>query len=247
MQPMAEPEQIIQFGRLLIAFLPPVAVVLILFKWTKEGPESIYALARMLGQLLVIGYFLSFIFESNSSLVVLTVLLIMVCASSWIALRTVKQSRKELIQSAFIAILIGGGISLFVTTQFVLTLDTYYEPRYVIPLAGMAFANAMNSISICAERFNAEQRRGADYVEARSIAFRSALIPITNSLFAVGLVSFPGMMTGQILVGVDPLIAARYQIMVMCMLFASSGLSAAIFLVLSKRANATHQQNVDDA
>ncbi|MDD9889564.1 MAG: ABC transporter permease [Gammaproteobacteria bacterium] len=242
---MVESEQIIEFGRLFVAFLPPLAVVLILFKWTTEGPESIYALARMLGQLLVIGYFLSFIFESNSSLVVLSVLLVMVVASSWIALRTVKTERKSFLQSAFIAILVGGGVSLLVSTQFVLLLDSYYEARYVIPLAGMAFANAMNSISICAERFRAEIQRGIGYTEARTIAFRSALIPITNSLFAVGLVSFPGMMTGQILVGVDPLIAARYQIMVMCMLFSSSGLSSACFLLLIRRVSLVQERSTD--
>ncbi|MCF6190181.1 MAG: ABC transporter permease [Cocleimonas sp.] len=67
------------------------------------------------------------------------------------------------------------------------------------------------------------------------IAFRTAMIPITNSLFAVGLVSLPGMMTGQILSGVDPLVAVRYQIMVMAMVFASGGISSAICLVLFTR------------
>ena len=232
---MSEVEQIIGLENLLIALLPPLAVIFILFKWTKDGPESIYAVSRMLGQLLVVGYFLSFIFESDSSLIVLSVLLLMVCASSWIALRTVKEDRVTLLRATFISILIGGGISLLVITQLVLTLENYYEARYIIPLAGMAFANAMNSISICAERFRTEIKREVDYEEARSTAFRSALIPITNSLFAVGLVSFPGMMTGQILVGIDPLIAARYQIMVMCMLFSSSGLSAACYLLFMKR------------
>lgn len=231
---MVEPEQLISLGSLLLAFLPPLAVIFVLFKWTKEGPESIYGLARMLGQLLIIGYFLSFIFEVDSAPIVLMVLLVMVAASSWIALRTVKKERFTLLKVAFPAIFIGGGISLIVTTQFVLSLTSYYESRYVIPLAGMAFANAMNSISICAERYFSEIERGSYYIEARSISFKAALIPITNSLFAVGLVSFPGMMTGQILVGVDPLIAARYQIMVMCMLFSASGLSAALFLLFLK-------------
>jgi len=60
------------------------------------------------------------------------------------------------------------------------------------------------------------------------------MIPNVNALFAVGVVSLPGMMTGQILAGVSPFIAARYQIMVMCMVFASAGLASAIFLVLNK-------------
>jgi putative ABC transport system permease protein len=61
------------------------------------------------------------------------------------------------------------------------------------------------------------------------------LIPITNSLFAVGLVSLPGMMTGQILSGVSPLVAAKYQIVVMSMLFGVSGMAAAIYLTLQNR------------
>ena len=59
-------------------------------------------------------------------------------------------------------------------------------------------------------------------------------IPVINSLFAVGLVALPGMMTGQILSGVSPVTAAHYQIVVMCMIFGSTGLSTAYFLVLSK-------------
>ena len=90
----------------------------------------------------------------------------------------------------------------------------------------------MTAISLAAERFYAERERQVDYHTARGIALRAALIPITNSLFAVGLVSLPGMMTGQILANVDPLIAARYQIMVMAMLYGAAGISAACYLSL---------------
>jgi len=227
---MDEAPQLINLGSLLIAFLPAIAVVLILYRWTRDGPESVYALTRMLGQLLVIGYFLAFIFESENALIVLAVLLVMVMVSSWIALRTVKLQRRSLYLYSTSAILLGGGLSLVVSTQLVLNLEPFYSAQYMIPLAGMVFASAMNSVSICAERFQSEIDCGSDGVEARGTALKAALIPITNSLFAVGLVSFPGMMTGQILAGIDPLIAARYQIMVMCMLFSSAGLSAACFL-----------------
>jgi len=116
----------------------------------------------------------------------------------------------------------------------VLAMDPWYLPSYMIPLAGMIFANAMNSVSLAGERLEAELDRGVSYERARVIALQTSLIPITNSLFAVGLVSLPGMMTGQILSGVSPFIAARYQIMVMCMLFGSAGISSASFLVLAK-------------
>jgi len=220
---------------LLFAFLPALLVVYILYRWTKDAPESIYGLARMLGQLLVIGYFLTFIFESSSAMVVLLVLVVMVLVSSWIALRTIKLRRRSLFVFAVLAIAFGGGLSLLVSTQLVLSLKPFYAAQYMIPLAGMVFANAMNSIGISAERYQSELDSGHNRLQARSVAFSAALIPITNSLFAVGLVSLPGMMTGQILSGIDPLIAARYQIMVMCMLFSSAGLSTACFLYLLGR------------
>jgi putative ABC transport system permease protein len=72
--------------------------------------------------------------------------------------------------------------------------------------------------------------------QTRHNALQAGLIPLLNSLLAVGLVSLPGMMTGQILSGIEPLIAARYQIVVMAMLFGSSGISAACYLWLATRA-----------
>ena len=98
----------------------------------------------------------------------------------------------------------------------------------------MIFANSMTSVSLAVERMNAEMSRDVPYHEARRIALQSSLIPVINSLFAVGLVSLPGMMTGQILSGVSPLIAARYQIVVMCMILGSSGITTACFLVMVK-------------
>lgn len=232
---MSETPQLIGLDNLLFAFLPVIAVVFILYRWTKEGPVTVYGLSRMLVQLLLIGYFLSFILESENALVVFAVLSVMVSVASWIALRTIEGPRRPLLLYSFTAVLLGGGSSLFVSSQLVLNLEPFYLAQYMIPLAGMVFANAMNSVSISAERFFAEHRRGSSITRARELSLKAALIPITNSLFAVGLVSLPGMMTGQILSGVDPLIAARYQIMVMCMLFSSAGLSAACFLYFISR------------
>ena len=158
----------------------------------------------------------------------------MLVASSWISNRTVKEKRRQYFAQALLSIAIGGGLTLALITQWVLELQPWYLPRYMIPLAGMIFANSMNSISLAGERLEAELVRGVSYEKGRTIALQAALIPITNSLLAVGLVSLPGMMTGQILSGVSPLIAARYQIMVMCMIFGSAGMSATIFLTLIK-------------
>ena len=133
-----------------------------------------------------------------------------------------------------------GAVTVVVTaTQGVLDLSIWHDASVVIPLAGIVLANSMNAVSLAAERFQAERRRGALYRDARHIAMSTALIPMTNSLLAVGIVALPGMMTGQILSGVTPLIAVRYQILVMCMIFGSAGLATSCYLVLQRPAVGT--------
>ena len=219
---------------LAIGFLPVIPVIYILYRWGINTRHTLYALTRMLGQLLIVGYFLAYIFNSSSLLVVAVILMVMLFSSSWIALGTIGDYRKKLLANTFIAISIGGGIVLLIVIVGIIRPSPYYQPQYVIPLAGMIFANAMNSVSLAGERIVSEMKRGETYMASRVIALQAALIPVTNSLLAVGLVSLPGMMTGQILSGVSPLIAARYQIMVMCMIYASAGISTAIFLWRSR-------------
>jgi len=226
--------QTIPLLNLSIAFIPALFTIYILFKWSLKATNALYAVSRMLVQLLLIGYFLTYIFDSDSAGVVIIILAVMVFASSWIALGTIADKRMQLFKYAFVALLLGGGVTLLLITQGVLALDPWYSPASMVPIAGMIFANAMNSVSLAAERLNAEVSRNVPYDEAKHIALQSSLIPVINSLFAVGLVSLPGMMTGQILSGVSPLIAVRYQIMVMCMIMGSAGIATAYFLVLVK-------------
>jgi len=225
---------IIPLENLIFAFIPVAIVVIVLYKWSLDYKHSLYALFRMLIQLLLIGYVLTFIFDSNSSLLVMCILIFMVLVASWISLRTLTLQVPKLFLYAFLSIGIGGGITLLLTTQVVVDVPIWYDARYMIPLAGMTFANSLTGLSLAAERFEAEINRGVSYEEARKIAYKTSMIPVVNSLLAVGLVSLPGMMTGQILSGVSPLIAVRYQIMVMCMIFGSSGISTALFLVFIK-------------
>ena len=229
---MNESLQIIPLYNLIFAFIPVVIVIWIIWKWQLGYKNSIYAVLRMLLQLLLVGYVLAYIFEAKSSLVVIGVLSVMLITSSWIAIQTIRLPKRQLYLKSFWSISVSGGLVLVLISQGVLDLKPWYLPSYIIPLAGMIFANAMNSVSIAGERLQAELDRNISYKQARSIAMRASLIPITNSLLAVGLVSLPGMMTGQILTGVDPHIAARYQIMVMCMIFGAAGIASALFLIL---------------
>ena len=217
-----------------VAFVPVLATVIIIGFWSNNAKSAIIAISRMLIQLLLIGYALNFIFDANSQWIILLVLIFMLTAASWIGLNALPVDSRSVFLYSFSAILCGGGFVLIFITQGVLHVDPWYQPQIMIPIAGMIFSNSMNAISLAGERLYSELNHDKDYSRARNIAFQAAMIPLINSLLAVGLVSLPGMMTGQILAGTSPMIAARYQIIVMCMIFSSGGISAALFLALLK-------------
>ena len=146
--------------------------------------------------------------------------------------------------------MVGGaiGASTFLTLAYVMVFiiqpETWYSPQYLIPLAGMMLGNSMNTAALTGERLVSliEQNRlavethlclGATPKQAiathRRDAIRIGLIPILNQMLVVGLVSLPGMFTGQVLAGAEPLNAASYQILI---LFASafSNLLAALWV-----------------
>ena len=225
---------IIELPQLALAFIPVLAVLFIQFRWALSQRKTIHGLIRMLVQLLLVGFFLSYIFESSSAWLVLVLLIIMVLFSSWIALNNIDVPKGQLFHKAVLAIALSGVATLLIITQGVLQLSPWYHAQTLIPLAGMVFASSMNSVSLCGERFYSELANRVSYEQARNTAFQTSMIPNVNALLAVGIVSLPGMMTGQILSGVSPFIAARYQIMVMCMIFASAGISSAYFLYLNK-------------
>jgi len=226
---------IIPFASLLLAFAPTAVLLLVMRQWSLRAGEALYANLRMLIQLLGVGYVLTYVFETDEPLLICAVVALMIAVSAWIALRPLGARGVRLYLVALAAIGMNGILMLAIVTQLVLDLPRFFEPRFVVPLAGMIFANAMNTVSLAAERFEAEQERGLDYRNARRVALEAALIPQVNALLAVGIVSLPGMMTGQILSGIEPLVAVRYQIMVMCMTFGAAGMGAVFYLILIRR------------
>ena len=224
----------IPLSNLSLSLLPALVVLVILQRWSAGAGAALYGVGRMVAQLALVGYVLTFIFGTRHPAVVLGTLTVMLTAAGWISLRPLARRRKAVYPQALAAIFASGVSTLALVTQGVLAADPWHDPTVLIPLGGMVFAASMNAVSLSAERLDAELARGAPYHDARPIAMRSALIPQVNTLFAVGLVSLPGMMTGQILSGVSPLIAVRYQIMVMCMLFGAAGMSAACFLAMQR-------------
>ena len=225
----------IPLARLAIAFVPVAIVLAIYLRWSMSAWSGLYATVRMLIQLLVIGYALNFIFSADQPYFVLVVLVVMMGAAAWIALRPLGPRTVRRLVVALVAIATSGIATLILAAQWVVVLDPWYQPRVAIPLAGMIFSAGMNAVSLAAERQHAELAADATLQAARRTALDAAMIPQVNSLLAVGLVALPGMMTGQILSGVEPLLAVRYQIMVMAILFGVSGMSAAGYLILAER------------
>lgn len=225
----------IPLTNLAIGFAPTIVVLVIMYRWALNVRDAMYANARMLVQLLAVGYVLTYIFETDDPYLITALLVLMLLVSAWISLNALKPRGVKGFLTALAAIAISGVLVLILVSQVILDLERWFEPRFVVPIAGMIFANSMNTVSLSAERFVAETKRAVPYTEARRTAMEAAMIPQINALLAVGLVSLPGMMTGQILSGVDPLIAVRYQIMVMCMIFGSAGTATAIYLTLLRR------------
>ena len=224
----------IPLANLMLGFIPVIILIGIMYFWGLKISNSIYANFRMLIQLLLIGYVLTFIFETNEPIIIALVVLFMILMSAWIAMQPLKEKGVYPFVIIFISLALSGLAVLFLISQFIVDLPRWFEPSFVVPIAGMIFANSMNTVSLAGERFFIEKDRGKDYLGSRKIALETALIPQVNALFAVGLVSLPGMMTGQILSGIEPLMAARYQIMVMCMIFSTAGLSAVTHMAFKK-------------
>ena len=225
---------IIPLVNLLLGFLPVILLITVMKFWGLNALQSVYANFRMLIQLLLIGYVLTYIFETDQPIIVLLVVLFMILMSSWIALRPLQERRIKAFMIVVVSLGLSGLAVLLLISQLIVELPRWYEPSFIVPIAGMIFANSMNTVSLAGERFSIERQRDKNYHEARKIALETAMIPQINALLAVGLVSLPGMMTGQILSGIEPLTAARYQIMVMCMIFSTAGLSAVTYMSLKK-------------
>jgi putative ABC transport system permease protein len=237
----------ISIWNLLVAFIPVLLLVAVMKRWGLVAHEALYASGRMLVQLLLVGYVLTFVFETDQPMVVAAVFVIMICVAAWIAIRPIPRRGPQIYLIVVVALGVNGLGMLALVTQVVLDLPRWFEPRFVVPLAGMIFANTMNTVSLAAERFESERQHQEDLDAARRTALQAALIPQINALLAVGLVSLPGMMTGQILSGVDPMVAVRYQIMVMCMVFGSGGLGAATYLALLPRILSAAENDMDDS
>ena len=225
-----------------------VVIALLVSGKEKLGLEKdiVWSVARAVVQLILVGYMLKYIFDLNNGwLTVLMVLFICVNAS----LNARKRSRNigNALMISFVAITVSTTSTL---TILVLSGSIEFVPMQVIPISGMIAGNAMVAVGLCYsnlnQRFADNQQKilemlslGASVklASAKLIrdSIRAAMIPTVDAAKTVGLVSLPGMMSGLIFAGIDPVKAIKYQIMVTFMLLGTASLSTIIAGYLAYR------------
>eukprot|EP00201_Polytomella_parva_P008806 CAMPEP_0175054432 /NCGR_PEP_ID=MMETSP0052_2-20121109/9504_1 /TAXON_ID=51329 ORGANISM="Polytomella parva, Strain SAG 63-3" /NCGR_SAMPLE_ID=MMETSP0052_2 /ASSEMBLY_ACC=CAM_ASM_000194 /LENGTH=334 /DNA_ID=CAMNT_0016319131 /DNA_START=74 /DNA_END=1078 /DNA_ORIENTATION=+ len=208
------------------------------------------AAIRMVVQLSVLGGVLGPIFAYNYWWLVLSYCSVMVLVASLEAVQRPQSSYKGMWRNAILTMSATAGILITYTSIVVLGLSPRWDAQYVIPMLGMLLGNATSAVSVGlstvlealkSERnlieqyiaFGATRSEATHVVAKRSLTL--AMTPLINNMSVMGIVTIPGMMTGQILAGANPFMAARYQMVIIFVLGASCGLSAYITVLLACR------------
>lgn len=247
-----------QLGAAYLFVLLLIAIVRI--KGIPREKEIGIASIRMVLQLILVGYLLEYLFQFSHPLFTLLLVAVMLA----FAIRTVfKQAKGKLSKKMkrIIAISMISGIfaSLSVFILVVIGMKPWYDPRYVIPIAGMIVGNSMTGISLglhsMIENMQAQKAKiegalmlgatpGTAVREIVNQAFDAAMLPTIHSMVGMGIISLPGMMTGQILSGTSPIVAVEYQIAIMLGIVGSVSLSVLLFLQLGYRTFFNHRSQL---
>ena len=228
--------------------------------WLRLGLARtlLVASARMVVQLLLVGFILQSVFELKTPLPVLGIGLVMSALAGIAAVHRTKRRFAGVYWDSVLTVL---GAAFLVTGAAVLGIldvSPWYEPQYTIPLLGMVLGNILSGVSLGLDRFMEGVVRDANIIESDlalgatrweaahpllNDSLRTGMIPTINSMMVMGVVSLPGMMTGQLLAGAAPTDAVRYQIVIMFMIAAATALGTlgVILLAFRKLFNAQHQ------
>ncbi|RII33924.1 iron export ABC transporter permease subunit FetB [Clostridium chromiireducens] len=230
-----------------------VIIMLIIFKsrGIRREKQILIASTRMTLQLTIMGYILMFVFRNPSWWLTSLMIIVMISFAIYNSIKRVKiKMSREL--KTIIAFSLGLG-SLLTATFFVLVVlnvRPWFNPQYFIPISGMIVGNSMTGIALGANKLcsDFEDKRieienslmlGASPLAATkeivNNAFDNAILPTMNNMLTMGIVSLPGMMTGQILSGTFPLTAIKYQIGILLAILGSTAVSTVLFVTLGYR------------
>ncbi|MEO1428397.1 MAG: iron export ABC transporter permease subunit FetB [Cyanobacteria bacterium J06633_8] len=233
-----------------------MAIAIGLSIWQKIGLELnlAFATVRTILQLLVLGYILDFVLALNNLWAVLAILAVMLTLAAIVAKNRITQKMPRILPLVWVSMFLSTALTLMYATFLIIQPDRWFQPQYVIPLAGVVLGNAMNAAAIAGERFvstiNASHTEiethlslGATPQQAikqyKKDSIRAGLIPTINQMMIIGMVTIPGFMSGLIISGVGydkqpfqaAAEAASYQILLMFMVAFSNLLTT---IVLTK-------------
>ena len=233
-------------------------IPLFLLHYYKTGllKDALIANIRMTVQLLLIGVYLEFLFKLDNALINIAWVIVMIVISAF----TIGQRSELPVKRFFLPIFVSSvftlsGILIYFL-YVVLEMPNIFTAWYFIPLSGMLLGNTIKTVIIALNDYyqnlktNQTQYRwylanGATITEAllpfKASAMKKAFNPVIATTAIVGLISIPGMMTGQILGGNSPAVAVKYQIMLMLTIFSISIISVALTIYFSDK------QNIDKA
>lgn len=238
----------LQLGLFMLVLLIPLAISR--YFQLALSLDMLSAVIRMTLQLVLVGLYLQYLFELDSVWVNSAWLLVMLLVGSSSIISKAKLPKRLLYMPVFFGLVLGLFPVLWLMIVFLLSPEPLYTAQYLIPTAGMLLGNCLSGNIVALQRlFGAFSDRKAEYQGALALgaspsqaclpfvqtAMQQAFAPIMASMATMGLVTLPGMMTGQILGGIDPLIAIKYQIVISVAIFVTLSVSVAATLLLCVR------------
>lgn len=258
-------QQYLSIGNWQLGFAATLIVVnLLLSVWLRLGLAKSLVLAsvRMVIQLLLVGIVLEYVFALRHPAPVVAIGLVMAGLAGISAVNRTGRRFPAVYLSSVLTVLAASYVVTGSALLGILNVTPWYKAQYAIPLLGMVLGNILNGVSLALDRFMEGVVRERALIEGAlalgatrweaghglvRASLRTGMIPTINAMMVMGVVSLPGMMTGQLLAGASPQSAVRYQIVIMFMIAAATALGALGIVLLAFRAlfNARHQLRTD--
>lgn len=248
-----KPIQLDAIDLCIAAFLVLVDVAISIVLGLRLHKQVLLAAARMVVQLLLVGFVLRIVFALGSPAMTLAIVALMIAAAAREVAGRPAQKLHGWANFRIGAIVVGvsGMATVLLALLTAIRPSPWYDPHYAIPLMGIVLGSVLNSASLGLDTFFSGIVKGRPEIEARLAlgetcqqalsplirdSVRRGLIPIINQMSAAGIITLPGIMTGQILAGMDPVDAVKYQILLMFLLTGAGGLAAVGAVYLAARA-----------
>ncbi|NPE31061.1 ABC transporter permease [Methanococcoides sp. SA1] len=238
----------------LVACFLLLAIPLFVSHYLKLGiiRETVVSASRMILQLIFVGFFLTVLFDLNNSIVNLLWISVMILMATHATINDIGLDMKKLLFPTVVSFIVGNFLLLLYFNRFVVNLENLFDARYLIPIFGMFLGNSLRGNIVSISNFYDTIKRNENrYLYSLSLGAKKyeailpyarksinlALKPSIASMSTVGIVSLPGMMTGQIIAGSSPILAIKYQMAIMIGIYVSTVMTVTIGIFMTTRSS----------